>query len=325
MPRSRPPFPWILGPVAIGLVTLAFRSSTVRAPDPAPQGRLEWTALKAGTSQKRGPNGVGVYLQDVLVRPDFMLAVAPRRQFASTDQGLTWQERTDLDGAQRLATDRNVVLAITSENGFLHRSSDGGRTWTRVDDDALRLQRGVALTGNVAFVVGINTLLRSVDTGKTWTKIPVPRLTLQSVSVRGPVVLVVGSGGYVRRSTDLGVTWTERWLPSYDMPLDVAFADDSTVVLVGTRGAIFRSRDAGATWTEVSSPTRQMLRSVAFADARTGLAVGWWGEAVHTTDGGETWTRERTGTNAHLFRVTAHPSGGFVATGIRETILRARP
>lgn len=54
--------------------------------------------------------------------------------------------------------------------------------------------------------------------------------------------------------------------------------------------------------------------------ASEGLAVGHWGEAIRTTDGGATWQRELSGTRLHLVDVEEDPTGGFLVSGVRETI-----
>lgn len=322
MSRSAgPPFPWLLGPLAVTLVAASFRFSSIEAPVPAAEATLRWTVLHDGPTQPRGPNNLGVQLRGVATQGRTVMAVAPAQSLRSDDGGATWKDLDSLRDAFDVRIRDSIILASTLR-GTVHRSTDGGRNFSLVKLGENVGIPAMAFSADTLIAIGHRVMLRSIDLGATWTKVPVPAITLVEIAARGRVILVVGGAGFVRRSEDRGATWTDQWLQTYSQLTGVTFVDDSTAVIVGSGGAIFRSADAGKTWKTVDSPTTATLRSVAFLGTH-GLAVGLWGEALHSADAGQSWKRERTGTDATLYRVTASDDG-FVVVGLFETILRAR-
>jgi photosystem II stability/assembly factor-like uncharacterized protein len=322
MSRSAgPPMPRLLGPIVIAVVTASFRFSSIESPEPATDAALNWSVLHDKPSTPRGPNGLGVQLRGIAAQGATLMAAAPNQSLRSDDGGATWRDIGSLRSAfDVLIRDSLVLLGTTG--GTMHRSTDGGRTFSLVK---LNVSSGIpatAFSGDTLFAIGNRVMVRSTDLAATWASVPLPEVTLTEIATRNRVVLIVGGAGFIRRSTDRGATWTDRWIDTYSQLTGVAFVDDSTAVIVGSGGAVFRSPDGGSTWSAVASPAAATLRSVAFIGTH-GLAVGNWGEAIHTADGGLTWTRERTGTNAFLQRVTA-TDDGFVVVGYFETILRAR-
>lgn len=322
MSRSAgPPFPWLLGLIAIAVVTASFRFSSIEPPEPATDAALKWSVLHDGPTKARGPNNLGVQLRGVAAQGNTLMAVAPNQSLRSDDRGGTWQDLDSLPRAFDVRIRDSLVLVPTL-GGTLHRSTDGGRSYSVVK---LGVNSGIpatAFSADTLFAIGNRVMMRSTDLGMTWTSVPVPEVTLVEIATRNRLVLVVGGAGFVRRSDDGGATWSDRWLDTYSQLTGVAFVDDTTAVIVGSDGAIFRSVDAGRSWRAVASPTKATLRSVAFTGGH-GVAVGLWGEAIYSADAGNTWKRERTGTDATLYRITA-TDDGFVAVGLFETILRAR-
>ncbi len=122
--------------------------------------------------------------------------------YRSSDGGQTWSNRFEPDIAGRepaLSVTRNGTVFVTSHllaqdvrnrdgytHSYLHRSQDGGRTWTtmRVEPKAFRPRTVGLTTRNVleladhSLLLGISEhapncqsyVLRSTDGGKTWTE-----------------------------------------------------------------------------------------------------------------------------------------------------------
>jgi len=117
----------------------------------------------------------------------------------SDDAGLTWTDRTDLEG---LAADLLDVIVT------------GPDTYVAVG------------TGGAAY--------RSFDGGVTWDDVPIAGVeTLRDVEEVGSLLVAVGDGGVIARSLDGGASW----LPLGDVPFDIrgqGWADASTGVVVGS-------------------------------------------------------------------------------------------
>ena len=137
--------------------------------------------------------------------------------FASTDDGKTWEVRSDEVGHGFFGrivvdpVDADHVLAADAANGAVE-SRDGGRTWTRLGGQrsAGWLSASTDLTQLVAS--GPDGVRRSTDGGATWRRIRVPkRALLVELHVDEPDVLYAAANvdgrARVWVSRDGGLTW----------------------------------------------------------------------------------------------------------------------
>ncbi|MBR9979233.1 MAG: choice-of-anchor D domain-containing protein [Bacteroidetes bacterium] len=185
---------------------------------------------------------------------------------------------------------------IVGGNGALLRSSDGGVTWTSMDN-LLRttpfLGMSIVFTDALTGLISTNTglLLRSTDGGYSWDVLSRGPLSLQRLKV-APDGSVWGTGsiGAIARSTDAGLTWKLFSTGTTTVIYDIAFPDAQTAVAVCGGGLILRSEDQGVTWTDISAPIGTDITSIDFFDAQHGFAVQKPKYLLRTTDGGVTWT-----------------------------------
>lgn len=150
-----------------------------------------------------------------------------------------------------------AVGQVSSTSGVIHRTTDGGGSWTTK-------------------TAVINKALRGVAFGST------------------TVGSAVGAGRLAVFTTDGGDTWTAATfsgVPASKAAVTlrkVAFLNATTAIAVGD-STILKSTDGGATWTYVTSPATVVLNGLSFHNATTGFAAGK-GQVLKTTDGGNTWT-----------------------------------
>jgi photosystem II stability/assembly factor-like uncharacterized protein len=182
--------------------------------------------------------------------------------------------------------DPPFVVAGGKLSGLL-RTTDGGNTWTSIDDPLLVGEHiaAVAARGNI-LLAGANNffdgslvggLFRSTDTGASWTRISggaetgLPEGSVDDLAgdPTNPSRLYSAlEGNGIYRTDDTGATWTQ--VSDNDASLDAAMlrssntrisvANDSRVFVLVTRGItkattyIGFSDDQGATWTEMDVP-----------------------------------------------------------------------
>ncbi len=150
-----------------------------------------------------------------------------------------------------------VVGAYGSSSGVVHKTTDGGATWTTKTAVIAKQLYGVAFA--------------NATTG-----------------------VAVGDSKLGAYTTDGGTTWTASTfnnVPSNRATADfrgVVFLTPTIALAVGD-STIVKSTDAGATWNYVASSAKSQLRGIDAADATTAYAVGQK-EVWKTTDAGETWT-----------------------------------
>jgi len=194
------------------------------------------------------------------------------------------------------------ALAVDA-NGLVHRSIDGGASWTAFPSappalTATDLHFSGPLEG---WVVGWGfsdaALFRTTDGGASWTGIPGSEGAFVAVDFAGTAGWAVTDQGSVWRTTDGGETWSELPLPGDFLTLrDIDFWNASVGYAVGAGGYAARSDDGGISW--------QLLPTPDAGDDITDLAlVGpdeLWastaaGTLLYSATGGASWAVTESG------------------------------
>jgi photosystem II stability/assembly factor-like uncharacterized protein len=168
-------------------------------------------------------------------------------------------------------TERDTLWAGV-EIDAVHRSRDGGRSWTRLDRGLVSGDvHGVAVLRDaqgrrIVFATTNKGLHRSNDEGETWTLQPLDspwqytRTLMARADGDSTVFLTNGNGppgstGRLLRSTDFGATWQDVGLPGVpnSTPWTVAShpSDPNLVFTVTNLGELYRSLDGGNRWTKL--------------------------------------------------------------------------
>ena len=207
-----------------------------------------------------------------------------------TSDGATWTptDFTQLTIWQAVASP--TALFVQEGQGALHRSTDGGATWSR---------RGVMDASGLAFLsddVGVAANLfgihRTVDGGLTWTRRhPYAAYAVAAVP-GGARALAVTLEGEVVVSADAGATWASV-LTTPETLLAATCPSASRCLVGGTNGLLLVSDDAGATWSARTTGFTDHIISLAFGDDLRGLALVSTTDGIRTLhrtlDGGSTW------------------------------------
>jgi hypothetical protein len=165
----------------------------------------------------------------------------------STDGGASW-ETLSLSGTadfHRLTSAGDLVLGISSHDGRLYRSTDGGRTWaepqqTDLFDMAIEPTQARNVLGTSA-----NGLQRSSDGGQRFVLQPgAPLLVFIHWDALG--VVGIDGDGQIWTSPDAGSPWNRAGRVEGELR---ALASDGQHVVVLAGGRLWESRDRGVTIT----------------------------------------------------------------------------
>jgi photosystem II stability/assembly factor-like uncharacterized protein len=292
--RLRPGVAVILLTAAAATLPVALASRQTRPIDFVPGDALAWRPLgpfRAGpiTAVAGDPSRHGV----------FYAGSAGAGLWKTTDFGAHWRPVFDAPplgsvtaiAVAAAAPDVLYAAARTAGSGAtLHRSTDGGTTWSQVGLSTRQPVTHVTLDPSDARRVFVTVraatpgdathgIFRSTDAGVTFERI----LRTSGDDVGAGVfvhprqtahLIAIGMGdaatSAVLHSADGGSTWQPaRGLPAVDarnLRADVAAAPGDTTFLVlasSTSAALFRSTDAGASWTVVNDGLPIDVRSVA--------------------------------------------------------------
>lgn len=157
-------------------------------------------------------------------------------------------------------------------------------------------------------------ILRSTDGGKSWTQVQdVPRSAVANKLNRvrvaaGGLAIATGEMGALLISHDFAQSW-QRLREEEDVAWnDVAILDGGRLVLVGEFGRVMLGNVNGQDWQEVSAGVDASLMALNFRDAQNGVAVGLEGAVLQTRDGGMSWQVVDVGLHEHLFDVAWLPA-----------------
>ena len=251
------------GSYSIGVVTVDRRNP-----------RVVWVGTGENTAQRSVGFGDGVY--------------------KSEDAGDTWR-RVGLELSEHIgeiAIDpRNSDVVYVAAQGplwasggerGLYKTSDGGRTWTRVL--------------HVSENTGISDVVLNPKNPDVLYAASYQRRRHMGLQIAG------GPEGAIYKSVDAGKTWNKltAGLPAADvgrigLALSPQNADVVYALIAAERrtGGFFKSADAGATWTKVSdyTPTDPQYYMELYPDPRvSGKLYTLDVQLRVTTDEGKTWT-----------------------------------
>ena len=208
---------------------------------------------------------------------------------------------------------------------LLHRSPDGGSTWTVLanPDASVQLQVVVHPKDPSVLYAFLPGLFRSGDGGATWTSIstglpyapaasalavypPVAFDEVTSVAVDPQTPSTIYAATHhclysqgapcmneataLSRSVDAGQNWTTISLPpgtAFLSQVIVSPADPGALYIVSSSDGAFRSRDLGASWTVVRSTLGILRLDPTNASALYGIERE--GAVLRSADGGSTW------------------------------------
>lgn len=202
----------------------------------------------------------------------------------SVDDGATWTTTSSFTGYHVVSqllfnpTNQADVWALVyhglTNYSSLFTSTDGGTTWTPVNDTRV---------GIVYF---------QEHYGSTWLAEAPQALTIDPLN--GNIVYVVGPG-YVLKSSDGGEHFTNPANGYFGSPgvgqdnrmVYVDPANDSTIYVGSDQGLIV-SRDAGATWHGVSGFSSSLLYSVSVSGQNIFTVAQDW-PPIFSNDSGSSW------------------------------------
>ena len=259
---------------------------------------------------------------------------------STSDGGQTWVQATKFttdafiqiyftsETTGWLLCERNIYARGVNATSYLRKTTDGGRTWERVEFQDGGRERVAKLLfskngGGTAFgEAGIFYKLQ--EDGISWKKsqTSIHFLLLDGAFSDGRIGAIVGTGGTILFTDDSGLTWEKAsLLGDTDTRFNaVYFAGEKGAWAVGTKGRIFRSNGGGRLWRQVDSGTTANLNDVYFTSAANGWAVGVGGIIVHTRDGGKTWTDVNSHVTHNLEKIVFAGNRGW-AVGFGGTVL----
>jgi photosystem II stability/assembly factor-like uncharacterized protein len=189
--------------------------------------------------------------------------------FISGDGGDSWEEIDSGlgSGPLRLTLDPSNPNSMYLEGpGIrpwepvpLYHSSNAGRTWELVSEDASSLE--IDADGTTLYRSGYGVIDKSLDEGISWIPIQVPMVEQSDISAHpsqpGKLYLLFETDpARLYISTNGGNTWQEGSLPEVHITLNrtkLVYSQEQKMYLATYSGGVLRSSDDGYSWTACHS------------------------------------------------------------------------
>lgn len=225
-----------------------------------------------------------------------------------------------------LLCERNIYARGANPTSYLRRTTDGGRTWEKVefqDGGRERVTRMLFHEDGRATAFGEGGIFFGLQEDRaSWKKsrTAIHYLLTDGAFANEKVGAIVGTGGTILFTEDAGFTWEKATLLG-DLSTRFNAVDFAAKGgwAVGSNGRIFRSTGARL-WRQVSSGVTADLNDVYFTSATSGWAVGNDGVIIRTRDGGTTWYAVNSRTTHKLERIVFANGRGW-AVGFGGTVL----
>ena len=222
------------------------------------------------------------------------------------------------------------MFLVHADNKSVHRTVDGGNSWTQVFVDntfaqTLNLIHGS--DGKVYIMLDTGPSFVSTDNGATWTEMsdfgPAwQQRTYLFVTSNGTLL---AGGNKIARSTDGGASWSDaiNFLPEL---FRGATELSSGTIVAASNHSIYTSDDDGASWTEIDShPFSAALRVMTIAGDGSSVYVGTKLGVYASSDQGQTWELSVEGMNGQYTDwVSADQDGSIVAGHSTNAVIFTR-
>ncbi len=240
--------------------------------------------------------------------------------FLSTDNGATWvAAKTGLPSGSfvyTLAIIGNDVLAGTSNNWGIYKTTNSGAQWTQsgltgIPIDCLAQIGTNLFAGSTLFGVYLST-----DAGANWTAVKSDN-GIYALTTGGTTLFAARNASTrgVYLSPDNGTNWTFPANTGFPTSNITTLSTIGSNLFVGTMTGVYLSIDDGANWTTVNNGlTTLNVRSAVVNGSN--LFVGTNGGGVYlTTDNGSNWSAVNTGlTNKYVYALAVIGSDLYAGT-----------
>jgi photosystem II stability/assembly factor-like uncharacterized protein len=271
------------------------------------------------------------YTQNVIGISSFapekaVVAVNDGSIFETTNSGAKWllKSKGSIGGQTFLFGLDTLTAWLTTSNGSISKTTDGGATWSQQAGIITGLNACYFLNQMLGWAVGPGgIILKTIDGGSHWQMIPSGTTNaLNTVFfVNEQIGWVAGAMGIALKSSDGGSTWIAQLSGSIVDYYSSYFVDTSNGIIAGSQ-LIRRTSDGGITWNRITPPIRRALKSVFFIDSLKGWIAGDAGAILKTSDGGFTWIGDSTGVSENLNSIRFLDSLTGWAVGNNRSVFR---
>ncbi len=310
------------------LVAALVIAAAVYSFSPRPKAEFPATQVHADRLLANGLAQQGQRLVTVGEQGQILIADQPEGPWHSA--GVEPQRGSTL--TQALFVGQDLALAV-GHDGWILRSSDGGKTWTEVafssEGDPLLGLAG-PYDGRLYAFGAFGLLLASDDQGQTWQQLALeidgagggldaaPAVPADPNADPFAAVQATGSSDDPFANFDAAAVGGPGHLNAMTQ------AADGSLILAGERGLLLKSVDRGQSWQRLPEVYAGSYFGVLALPSKTLITFGMRGHAYRSTDLGVSWQEASVPSNSSLFGGSVDARGQAVLVGAGHTVLISR-
>ena len=241
----------------------------------------------------------------ILFRQGNLYAIANGVLSRSEDHGITWKTLDSTDGVGSVAVSQSGGIFITTGNGGLYYSTDGGTIWTRgLVINTFSPAQSIATDPNGTVIAGTNFgVYSSTDDGDHWHNYGLSGFDVYQLRVDANNSIFAATTSGLYRAIPPAQGWRKLGQDSLMLNRYGRFAFDSigTIIFGSMDTKIYTSRiivstDSGETWRKTSlQMPHSLIGSIETIRGTNFYVVFDSGGTFRSTDRGISWKSENTG------------------------------
>lgn len=229
----------------------------------------------------------------------------------------------------RIVFPQSDLAIAVGHDGWILRSTDGGKTWKEVafaaESDPLL---GVAgpFDGRYYAYGAFGLLMASDDQGQTWQKLELNIAGEGDGEAAAPAVDPNAdpfADPFANAGDDPFANFDANAVGGAGHLNAMTQAADGSLILVGERGLLLKSTDKGQTWRRLPEVYGGSFFGVLSLPSKTLIAFGMRGNVFRSTDLGESWQKAGVPLENSLFGGAVDARGDAVLAGAGNTVLRS--
>jgi photosystem II stability/assembly factor-like uncharacterized protein len=176
------------------------------------------------------------------------------------------------------------------DNNMLHRTADGGKTWTTLPG------KGYGIIHFIDKHIGWAGNYKTTDGGQTWEyrqfNFPPLENGIDKICFADSLIGYAISYQTILKTEDGGNSWAIQTEMKNGLLQDIQFYNSNIGYACGYGGTIYRTIDGGENWLRYGEGVTEDLEDVDFINEDIGWAVGYYGTILHTKNSGEVWEKQ---------------------------------
>lgn len=215
-----------------------------------------------------------------IVRLGQDIFVATSAIYRSSDEGATWQKKTNNLPASGSAT---VLVAFknklyTEVDYEIYVSADRGESWVKKTEGYSGMARTAYADGEDLYFGSFQGLFRLGSDEQHWEKIDIgigETQSVGSIDKMGNILLVADQYTGVYKSSDDGETWTKI----NNNTVQSLAVRNNEIYAGATSGPLYHSLDSGATWSDIRAnlPSSRFVSTIGFTSKHVIVGVPYRG------------------------------------------------